>query len=709
VLHIFEMLMLMVVTLRADEIYNETKKDISVLRRLREELENANFQQPLKRMETNYSSRLDTVAKRIAARTNPVSPRGTFPLPAHPLFPDQADFNATLVKSLSVELNEVTDLLNDVNAAVESYRSRCKAIDDAVQLREEIACTLLQISVLRDRLENGFHSDDGDGSPPDLSLTECVEPLRSSSYLARLPSLTEEIAKLEADTHTLLGKYAVATLRLQSAEIDEVPKEELAADMTRLDSELKGLVHGRDVMLSNVTKLRDIRRIWSTLTDLTSQVEALTAQTHEAIGRERWKQHFTREELPPTPEGSQLDLPVHDDVPSATMDTLDSLYGVYFAECEGPFERMHGSLPQKLSQHLEIKLGGFREAFSDLKDMCVLLVGVRRQAASMASIRDDTHKLLAKVDELRSLAEELSRDILQGAGTDVLAWEQSFDESLSALDKEVKALTGSLSARVILLTKEQHSNTTDSRAIASKLPFNPVLQDRIVRHDANTFATSLNGGIRDLQRRQQYVHACSLARVVDLAIERVEAEIASANPAIDTYRKRLKDIYSSSEASTPSSLQELKDDIDSAVGSSFRIEEALKTACAELSQLLDDTKDIADDACQQLATSRSSSLERVKERHKQSKSAMETIQAEFNSFELSLARIAAERSTTSFVQERSGCIDDVESDCGIGDDTLVQEAPAEDETDLVEVNVLDGLQKDNGSSEYGPTHACTPC
>lgn len=635
-------------------------------------------------------------------------------MPSHALFPDQSEFNAGLVRTLSAELTEASSSLEQVNNGIDVYRSGCDAMERVDKMSEEISESLKQISGLKDRIQHGIQYSDGDGSPPDLSLIDCVDPLRFSNYLAVLPNLSEEVAKAESSATTVLDESKLALIQLDKLGLEVGSRDDFSAEMGRLQTALSEFTSTWESTLANVTKLRDIRRIWSTVSELIKQIDALSSQTYDALERERWKQQFTREELPPSPEGSQIELSIRsqDFVDSTTSaEKLSSIYEVYTVECEGPFNQLSASIPAVLVQHVQAKLDDFQKAHLDLKGLCITLVEVERQATTMSTLRDEAQRLETKLEDLLLTSEELTKDILQSSATETKTAEGQFAKSCSAMEKEIETWINTLSGRVVYISTKQkgrssEASTTDhtrAQVNNSRSPFNCSVQNRVVRHDVNTFAMSLSGGVRKLHQKLQYVRACTVARSLDDSTGNIEKDITLANEGITGCRQRLLALSSRGAPDvTQLQLQEVRREFEVVKCVYARIEDTLKLSRLTLSRLRDGNglSDTGDHDHQMLIKSRTSSLERVEELCKQVAQAIDSVHAQIVSTETELEK-AKEIQEVEDTKPPSKIDDDnaSDSDLGVGDDTLVQDSIIVQEAYIDGSNILAELDKDLNNGE----------
>lgn len=133
-------------------------------------------------------------------RGDPLSPTSLFPRPSHPLFRDQVEYNESTLKLLSSEYQAARDLVSNVEKLAKEYHANFEAVR-----RVETVCKAAD--QLHDRLDSlitslreGSESENGGGSPPDLSSEHCLNSSEHSVFVALFPKLVKDIEKADLET-----------------------------------------------------------------------------------------------------------------------------------------------------------------------------------------------------------------------------------------------------------------------------------------------------------------------------------------------------------------------------------------------------------------------------------------------------------------------------------------------------------------------------
>ncbi|KAI5125054.1 hypothetical protein M0805_007477 [Coniferiporia weirii] len=550
---------------KADEFYVETRKDSSAAQILIDDINQALKQHPIRRNEASFSARLHALTKRVLARTDPASSSTTFPLPTHPLFSDQSTFNTSLVRLLSSEINTARGLTSEADSLVSLYHANFETIELVEDMRRELSELNAKLSSTTRRLRDGFQADDGDGSPPDLSHPSCVEPLRSSAYLAMLPSLVEEALQGEQIVLKLVKRARLASSRLVNPGIDDTYRSSFVQEVLDLEAHLDTAVKVRDDVSRAVSKLRDVKRVWLSMDDLTRRLESIMAELRDALARHRWRQQIGGEMTPLTPESPRPVLPAELSTPDEIEERLRVLQGQHTQDIVSPLDLLSVTIPQTLYEYLNSRRRSIESFISDARSMNSLWLDVQRQTSAMECVREEVHALESRIEDTKVQYDDYFLLMLRNSdsssewpahdpGSDMDTRESTLAKSADEVQADVKILIESLPTRVPLISRRTPSPGAFSpkktaETLALRLPFDPAAVDRVVRGDSNAYTMRLSSGMKSLVYKRSSNVFYRTARDVDVLL-------AGLREDIRTLGKQLEDqsLIFSNTPGTPSML-----------------------------------------------------------------------------------------------------------------------------------------------------------
>ncbi|KAF8450751.1 hypothetical protein L210DRAFT_3521158 [Boletus edulis BED1] len=522
---------------KADELYVETMKDQNAAQNLLEEIETAKLYHPTSRQSSSFTSRVDTLVKRLALRGDPMSSPGILPQPTHPLFPDQLSFNDALVQNLSTEIASAVELVTKVDSLAKEYRANYEAVREVDLVSQSTNELLLKFNSIIDRLSNGISTYDGDGSPPDLSSEACLQPTMHATYLALLPALLEEAEEAMSTANKLVSTYQIALLNLERPGIDLSFKQRAAI-------QLNTMVVARDRLgllvndtHTRVGRLRVVRKVWSVMDESLKVLQNIQSAVGETMEREKWKPQERIGAEPMTPETprSRILDPI---VPSLDMPKrLDIVRETLSHDVAIPLASLSGSLETSLDTFLAQTYGGLMSRLENVNQTLQLLDAVRAQSEAMASLREEVNELQIRIEDLgirydAAIEEALSGDLPPERISEIYSELQVDTYSLC---DAVKIFANSVVHRVPLVApspRDKVSTTfvrktfssTDARLGAStsplavELPFSLNSLDDSVRADSNFLVMRLTGESESLHRKADHFQLARMARDIDTAI-----------------------------------------------------------------------------------------------------------------------------------------------------------------------------------------------
>lgn len=512
-------------------------KDQNAAQNLLEEIETAKLSHPTPRQSSSFTSRVDTLGKRLVLRGDPMSNPGIFPRPTHPLFPDQLSFNNALVQSLSTEFATATDLITKVDTLAKEYRANYEAVKEADLLSQSANGLLSTVDSIITRLSHGVSTYEGDGSPPDLSSEACLQPTRHATFLALLPTLLEETEQTNSAAEKLICSYQLALLNLDRPGIDLSFKQHAVNQLDTLIA-----AHDKLCVLANDTNtrvgyLRVVRKVWSIMVESLKLLQNIQSEVREMMERERWKPlNGTGVEplTPETPRSRNLD-PI--DSSSDILKRFDIVRETLSHDAAIPLASLSGSLEASLGTFLTQTYDGLVSRLENLNQMVQLLDAVKAQSAAMTSLREEVDELQVQIEDLvirydATTEETLSGNLLPERISELYSELQAGANSLSGA---VKIFTDGVARRVPLVASNPRDQTsatfirkklssTDAQLgvaishISVELPFSLASLDDNVRADSNFLVMRLSGQSETLHRKADHLQLARMSRDVGATI-----------------------------------------------------------------------------------------------------------------------------------------------------------------------------------------------
>lgn len=548
-------------------------KDQTAAQNLLEEIETAKLYHPTPRQSSSFTSRVDTLIKRLTLRGDPISNPGIFPRPTHPLFPDQLSFSNTLVQSLSTEFATAADLVTRVDALAKEYRSNYEAVKEVDLLSQSANELLSKFNSIIDRLSHGISTYEGDGSPPDLSSEICLQPTVHATFLAFLPALLEEAEQANSAADKLVCSYQLALLNLDRPGIDLSFKQHAANLLDTLvvtHDRLRVLV---DQTNTRVGHLRVVRKIWSIMDESLKVLENVQSEVGETMEREKWKSPGRSGADPMTPETPRfrnLDPIVSS---SDVLKRLDIVRETLSHDIAVPLASLSGSLEASLDSSLAQTYGGLMSRLENVNRMVQLLDAVRSQSAVMTSLREDVDELQVRIEDLVIRYDTVTEEALSGKLPleHISKTHSELQLDTDSLCDSVKTFVNKVAHRVPLVApniRDQASTTfirkkfssSDSRLggsalpVTVELPFSLTNLDDSVRTDSNFLVMKLTGESENLRRKAGHLQLARMARDVDTATSAATRDLREVTQELESLWISITSI-----PQTDSKLQDLQE------------------------------------------------------------------------------------------------------------------------------------------------------
>ncbi|KAF9468922.1 hypothetical protein BDZ94DRAFT_1244937 [Collybia nuda] len=558
--HIGKFIMSLIMQWRkADEIYVETMKDKLSAQNLLEEIETAKLYHPTSRQSTSFVSRADALIKRIALRGNPASPSSTFPLPEHPLFGDQRDFNKSLTQILSSEISSAGDLAKKVDTLAKSYRygyEAVKRVETLITTGEELSGTLTSVIT---RLNEGVSAGDEDGSSPNLMDETCLEPSRHSAFLTLLPSILDEGDQAIEKANQVLLSSQLAILELELPGIDDTFKVNAISGFRHLAS-LRDCARDASIDIkARISRLREARRIWTVMGRELKHLEDVRRRLGEAMEKQRWN-------------GSRGIPAMATFQPSMAniIDELDQLAAHMIDDIDSPLASLGRTLESPLNDWLLQSSTGLKALLDTVTKMAHLLESIQQQASVMSSVRQEFSDLHTRTEDLQIRIKSRIDQVLieQPSNDDPKDSEVDLQYNLRTIREEMQAFVNGLTERVPFVGRHTESSPAGTKFIKRpfssvdlklgvtgpmpiELPFDLSSLDEAARADSNAFVLRLNGKMESLTQTALHLQLAYIAKDVDLALSGTVADINSVNRELSVFKESFKRITSAGDVSEP--------------------------------------------------------------------------------------------------------------------------------------------------------------
>ncbi|TFY80275.1 hypothetical protein EWM64_g3731 [Hericium alpestre] len=547
---------------KADEFYVETVKDQAAARMLYEEIETAKLSHPSARQDTLYTSRASAIGRRLLSRKNPAVSGNGFPKPSHPLFPDQKESNKHITQLLQSELTAAIDQARKVEQSAQDYHAAFETVKRVEALCSSARALFERYSSIMERLQNGVSATDGDGTPPDLSTHQCLDPTQHSTFLALLPSLLQEAQDADDEAKILVPKARAALLGTNEIQVDPIFHSDSLAAVDNLTSLMASLNEVREDVASRASLLRDARKLWSSAEVIVRELELVRGSADESMQRNHWRHQSTSTASgqPLTPESPRSPSISSSMSTENALETLAQLEVKLSQEVLTRFSSLAISPDAELRTYMSQSFEGLSITLSQVKRFVHLSENVQQQALVMSTVRSEMHDLQLRLEVLKDGFEQLTDGVLndQMPVESLDETELKLVEDAHVLQEAVQEFTSSLPHRILFVAPDALKGnflpvkrrfsvtgnvTLDSLKLNSQLelPFDLSSLDDVVRTDCNAFSLNLTGAISSLDRKRQYLRAAHLAKEVDKQLEVLTTDVHSAAEEVETLRGRLHD------------------------------------------------------------------------------------------------------------------------------------------------------------------------
>ena len=523
-------------------------KDSSAASNLLEEIETAKLNHPTARQTAAFSSRLDTILKRLSVRGDPALSASMFPCPENALFPDQRAANESIVRRLSDDIKAATTLARKVENVTKEYKKSFEAVKNAESLVDSSAQLAKELQDVVDKYQNGVTPGDSEGSPPDLTCESSLDQNSHSVFLALLPTLHSDLASTIQKVDALLREAPLTLFDMDQPNIDPDFKQNVQSQIQRLRELRTASLQIRDERTKQAKRLREARRVASSIQTHQATLLDILVEMKEGMQQERWKHETTGTDTPPTPQTPPTVL-----LPNSLSDNdfeqrIDQVTESMSTNVRAPLSDLTPVLEKTLHSALQRDLHNLDILLENGRKMFKCLVALRHQSSTMKEIREDFNRILLRIEDSKMEIEDAIEDILADRNVEQIPPDSELHANIDAIRSDVQLFSNELSSRVPFISKglfdpsevlnrpSASSGKGSQPAALPAFPFDLVNHDAGVRADGNSFVMRLSGRVQNLLQSKTHLDVAKQAKEADVAINAIDAEVTSALQALDDQR-----------------------------------------------------------------------------------------------------------------------------------------------------------------------------
>ncbi|KAL0949906.1 hypothetical protein HGRIS_009934 [Hohenbuehelia grisea] len=566
---------------KADETYVETMKDQASAQNLIEELELAKLHHPNPSQSLQFFARLEKLRKRLALRSDPAAPGSIFPCPVHPLFPEQKDFNDSLINTLHTEIVTAIDLVKNVDALAKEYGDAAQCVQDADDFLNSARDLIKSFTSIVSRLQDGVPAQDDEGTPPLLTSDACLQPNRHSTFLALLPSFRSELDEINPKAQQLQESSTLTILRLDKPGVDPDFRSTVASEARALQAARDHANQVSQDVSARASRLREVRRIGACVEKGVKDMADMQRRLGELLERSRWrKPEETVEGVTSTPDSLQsisLPSPISFVELTEELNTMDQTFA---GEVEQPLGSLSSALDAPLSEWFLSNVAAYKSSSAGAAASIGLLQSVQAQATVMHAVREEYNGLQSQLDDEIERSDLQSQVILATklSDEDLDATETNMNTSTDALRTQVRTFVDGLTRRVPFIghpspqvfpsqdpsgSRRSYSEDLTTNRHGSTLDIQTL--DASIRSECNHYAMRLHGSLQNLEQKKEQFQAARLALSVDNAISATLANLIIATDEISLLKDSLPSAIDDETTITMDSLQTLSKQLESAL------------------------------------------------------------------------------------------------------------------------------------------------
>ncbi|KZT41118.1 hypothetical protein SISSUDRAFT_1126688 [Sistotremastrum suecicum HHB10207 ss-3] len=541
----------------ADELYYTFKKDSSIARALIAEIASASAQHPNSRLGTSLLARARALAQRHNPKNDPADINSTFPRPKHALYQEQDQYNQSLTRLLSAEMAATIKLAEQAEFKATQYLAGVDLVKRADSLSSRTHQIMSQIDGLLLQATNGIPSGDADGTPPNLSSLECLEPSEHAAYIQHLPRLVLGLEKVVAEAKSVIQESHSLIPLLHRPGINVQFQKDFTRRCEDLDSTCHRVERCCSESTSKVRKLQAFREIWQNLLSSASDIESLREDVNRTMGT------LPRPAAPhgapatPPPEISTLHEPCDDPQLPPTIDSrLSALRSTFLAKVTIPLKNsLSSSSDELLYRHLRTNHAIVQGRLDDVHDLAELSERIRNQTYIVGIIHEESETLDTRVSSLVTDLDQEVKQILDIPSH--ISGHDECDVCLADFARRTQSLTGdigtfiqTLASRVPFVSSDPKRSRSGSQVftqadademgsgslppISSEVPpLDPLAVDQSVRDEMNVLSIRLTSCASTLEQKLDHLRNVLMFRRLGLHAETLDVSWNVAKVALD--------------------------------------------------------------------------------------------------------------------------------------------------------------------------------
>lgn len=531
---------------------------------MQQDIENALTTQPRPRLDDEFVSRTQALNTRLSQISDPITSR-SFPRPTNPRYPDQKKFNDDLARLLSTELRSAIKAAKQAAGVAKQYHTLAEAVKKIRKLNADMAVVIANLDRVTEKLTKGTGSESGDGLPPSIESPDSLDQLRHSAFFALLPSVITDLESNVKEADYDIRQTKEALIALTGANLEDNFRSDTEGMLRRLETAKEEATGARLEVERKADLLRLSRKIDECVRSGGQEIGGMRERVLQLVDRQRWKPERGRDGAPLTPDSPTVGLPADTFSPPDAKAFLSQLSTTVASSITTPSTTLIPSLGQALATHLSYGIQNLETRIAAFSDLVDFWEDVLRQAEVMKSVRDETHDLERRIEDLRGRLQNTKDEILQPTATGTLSADliPTLSEEVASVRQNVELFTSSLASRVPFVTR---SNPPRPSAF-DHLPFSSSALDHSVKTDVNAFSMSIAGGVDSLDRHLDLVRLAVVAKEVDAELKIAREDAARLEENVSRLQTAFDETADSASLNDlENSLKQLNESKDQTIG-----------------------------------------------------------------------------------------------------------------------------------------------
>ncbi|KAG9057376.1 hypothetical protein FS842_007077 [Serendipita sp. 407] len=506
---------------KADELLGDLKKEQDASSSLRDEIRYALDHHPSGEMDSSFSTRSQALVQRLTTLTSAMNPR-LFPKPINPSFPDQPACNESILSFLSAELSKTKKIVEETSSAAREYHTRHSLVNKAENARFQLEQLTSKLHGHTLRLTDGVLAEDGDGSPIELNSVDCLDPLKHGAYLAVLPITCNELQEFESAGNKQAKICRESMKALTGHVVDPEFAQKIDQTLAAFEAARKRASEVKETSLSDAARLRDIRKVWSSIGDSWKGLDAIKADLVDRMERAKWTPIGQEQPARSPMQDHTTSWPMFSQNTSSQLKDLSRDILVSVTDAIGG---LHSSTGTEVLNALQSGATYIQQYLDNVGGMSRLHEMVQKQASAMSDVQSEQLSLEDRVDKIIPHFEKLRKQIVPSSqercdaallSQETKRLSQDYDTLKEALSK----FSEDLSSRVPFVGKpdsyfhgplrtsqpsfatflQSKGTNLSTASMAFNMPFDMKALDHNVRMDANSLSIRVATKAQELSK-----------------------------------------------------------------------------------------------------------------------------------------------------------------------------------------------------------------